>query len=1040
MKTQVKLSKFLSIFVVFVVLSVYIISPRVGVHAEVIHWSMDTDLSNVDASFWGEDAGDDSGISVSGAGDVNNDGYDDFIVSAAGDEDGGANAGQTYLILGRATGSWSMDTDLSNADASFWGEEADDYSGKSVSGVGDVNNDGYDDFIIGAHGNSDGGNFAGQTYLILGRATGSWNMDMDLSNADASFWGEDVADYSGSSVSGVGDVNNDGYDDFIIGAYQDDDGGSNAGQTYLILGRATGSWNMDTDLSNVDASFWGEDDGDNSGRAVSGAGDVNNDGYDDFIIGAHVDEDGGNGAGQTYLILGRATASWSMDMDLSNASASFWGEDTYDMSGYSVSEAGDVNNDGYDDFIIGACGDDDGGDGAGQTYLILGRATASWSMDTDLSNADASFWGEDTYDGSGISISGAGDVNDDGYDDFIIGASEDEDGGSSAGQTYLIFGRATGSWNMDTDLSTADASFWGEDSNDQSGSSVSGAGDVNNDGYDDLIIDASGDDDGGGSAGQTYLILGGEDVYQIESLSGTLAVENSDGNDIEDGTDYGISGVDDAYLKDTSGNMISVVGVDLSADVNWSSVSGAVNITTGKSVVADLTSAPGTGSTHDLYIPIPDARKSAEVVICPSATSLGDVTTTCGGAITKTESDADASQVWIDNQKYWKVDGLTGTGGVSITNAFDLKDTLTRLQISVASDHTIEFGTVNGLLDIGDTIEVQFDPGGLNWNLTGVVLGDIDLEDDGTDLSLAAAADATHWGVSISTVTDTITFTHPTAADFEDIAADSKLVVKIGTVADSGSNQITNPGTAASYEITMKNTYSAGGGGTETGEVEIPIVDDDTVNITGYIDTVLSFDIDTVTSDTDCDASGGASPCDSHSSASDDSGYVVDLGEMTLSGVNKSGDSVLHADGLTGNINYLWFDLESNGNGGVVVTIMSQHESMYMDASNEIPDVATGSEQQITSAAGLYGINHRSGFINTAVSGSLVVHVDCDCTSGDDYYCDVSDGGTPIEVFNSNSNPVDDGRVQWAVGVAPDSSDGTGTYTDQLTFVATSTF
>ncbi|MBM4249772.1 MAG: hypothetical protein FJ149_10160 [Euryarchaeota archaeon] len=393
----------------------------------------DLNLSRAHASFWGEDAGDYSGYSVAGAGDVNGDGYDDILIGAYEDDDGGTSAGQTYLILGKASG-WARDTDLSAASASFWGEDADDFSGRSVAGAGDVNGDGYDDILIGAYGDVDGGNMAGQTYLILGKASG-WTRDTDLSAASASFWGEDAYDYSGYSVAGAGDVNGDGYDDILIGAWGDDDGGNMAGQTYLILGKASG-WAMDTDLSAASASFWGEDAYDYSGYSVAGAGDVNGDGYDDILIGAVYDEDGGTSAGQTYLILGKASG-WARDTGLSAASASFWGEDAWDYSGYSVAGAGDVNGDGYDDILIGAYGDDDGGNMAGQTYLILGKASG-WAMDTDLSAASASFWGEDASDYSGYSVAGAGDVNGDGYDDILIGAYGDEDGGSAAGQTYLV--------------------------------------------------------------------------------------------------------------------------------------------------------------------------------------------------------------------------------------------------------------------------------------------------------------------------------------------------------------------------------------------------------------------------------------------------------------------------------------------------------------------------------------------------------------------------------------------------------------------------
>ena len=163
---------------------------------------------------------------------------------------------------------------------------------------------------------------------------------------------------------------------------------------------------MDTDLSDSNASFWGEDADDGAGFSVAGAGDVNGDGYDDILIGARNNDDGGSNAGQTYVIFGNESG-WAMDTNLSKADASFWGEDEGDRAGWSVAGAGDVNGDGYDDILIGAYYNDEGGSNAGQTYLVLGKPSG-WSMDTDLSKADASFIGEDAGDYSGWSVAGAG--------------------------------------------------------------------------------------------------------------------------------------------------------------------------------------------------------------------------------------------------------------------------------------------------------------------------------------------------------------------------------------------------------------------------------------------------------------------------------------------------------------------------------------------------------------------------------------------------------------------------------------------------------
>ena len=406
-------------------------SKAILVLGKATGWAKDKPLNTIaTASFISEGTGDAAGRAVAPAGDVNGDGYDDFLIGAPLGDMTSTDAGQVYLILGKASG-WAIGTSLKSADASFLGELSLDNAGTSVTS-GDVNGDGLSDIIIGSPGNDDAGDTAGKVYIFLGKASG-WAMGTKLSLADATYVGESAADQAGTSVASGGDLNGDGYDDIVIGTKV----GMGPGKAYVIFGKPSG-WTRGNSLGKPDASYYGEANNDCAGCAVAMAGDVNGDGLDDMLVGAPQYWTGNQfNIGRTYLVFGKAVG-WAQNINLSKAGVTFTGEAVGDFSGERVAGMGDLNGDGYSDIIITAPRRIMAVSGnKGEVHVIRGKAS-NWAS-IALSAADSSFWGETATDSLGDSVSIGGDVDGDGHADLLMGSSTNPEGGNGCGQTYLLF-------------------------------------------------------------------------------------------------------------------------------------------------------------------------------------------------------------------------------------------------------------------------------------------------------------------------------------------------------------------------------------------------------------------------------------------------------------------------------------------------------------------------------------------------------------------------------------------------------------------------
>jgi hypothetical protein len=392
---------------------------------------------------------------------------------------------------------------------SISGAAGGDNSGVAVAASGDFNKDGYQDILIGSVLASGGGVLAsGVANVVFGKASGfSSNIDLGALEPSEGFsiLGANARDGVGYALDFAGDVNNDGRQDLLIGSFD-----QTGGKSYVLYG-VEGSTESGFDLAIIDGvngfQIEGKLGSDLAGSAVAAAGDINGDGISDFIVGAQLaDPNSRNAAGESYVVFGSA-AGFDASFDLTTLDGAngftIKGATAKDATGGSV-DSGDFNGDGVDDLIIGASGH---ASKRGLAHVVFGKTTdfaAVLDLDAPAEGVNLYINGIAVGDEAGISVASAGDVNGDGCDDMLIGASG-VDGAtqSSSGAAYVVFGRSSG-LGTSIDLDSLDGTNGFVLSLDEDvasvGRSVAGAGDFNGDGYDDIVLGAPGRSDGANAA------------------------------------------------------------------------------------------------------------------------------------------------------------------------------------------------------------------------------------------------------------------------------------------------------------------------------------------------------------------------------------------------------------------------------------------------------------------------------------------------------------------------------------------------------------
>ena len=497
----------------------------------------------------GTNADDKTGFSVAAVGDVNGDGIADVAVGAPNaDVSGNADAGKVILVLGGTQLQSNTGTPLR---IEYLGDAASNQTGFAVSAAGDINNDGVEDLLIGAPGAAAN---SGTVYLVFGNAGLDEIAPVSMNLADLAACASPTlcgvvltgagGGEAGSAVSAAGDINDDEQDDLLIGAPL-----LGAGRVYLIYGPLTapGTYALSSVGGTIAGVFFnGEADGDNAGTSVSSWPDVNGDMIDDLLIGAPggdvQDEFGGliANAGFVYAIHGGVanlvpggTPAGTIELSrVANGLSDqvkgvvFLGEDPGGQIGRSVTGETDIDGDGVPDVIFGGSqeawvipGDDpktQTGTSQTQQTPTLSPGGLRNANGQDVQTQYKAWFFSAGLDGNlgGVSVGTAGDVNDDGVDDLIIGAGGvNLPGKVNAGKAYIHFGshyRPKGEVPLsDIGHVSPGVAVNGFEAGDDLGRSVGGGLDVNGDGIDDALVGAPLADALAGTqsnAGEAYVI------------------------------------------------------------------------------------------------------------------------------------------------------------------------------------------------------------------------------------------------------------------------------------------------------------------------------------------------------------------------------------------------------------------------------------------------------------------------------------------------------------------------------------------------------